>query len=656
MDQRLELDLDLDSDGHGGFRVTVRSAAGEAAGELRLDPGPLLARRDQLQTTVLASAVTSRGIVGEFEAPVREVGEALFHALFDDEVYAAYKASLALTAAQGNQLRVVLRTQQPELAALPWEMMYDPEAGAYLCQREPLVRHIGASIFVQPLEVEPPLRVLGVVSAPRDRQQLDVEGEKQRLRDALSPLGSRVLLKWVAGGRWAEVQQELIAESWHVLHFVGHGGFRAGEGALVLENAQGGSDLVGAKRFSDLLSLQQTPLRMVVLNSCAGGQSAADDPFSSSAATLIRSGVSAVVAMQFAVSDPAAMAFSAGFYQAIAHNRTVAEAVRIGRIGIRGIGEHTLEWVTPVVYLRGDDATLFDVLPSPPAEQAQELSPEDAALEAAALALYQDAAARLEAGEYADAVALFDRLLEGRDDYHDAVRLRARAVRGEQEERRRRLEDEEAEERRRREEEQRVRDEEQRLREEERPRRRRTLLAYVGAPVAAVLLAGGVWLAWPDGDPGGDGPTPPGEVPAPFQSSALYDLARHHFEPGDCHPPRNEEEAAFAQTLPHVELLKCYRDDQGYRGALLCAANPDDFDEARRGFLSFAEGDPQQITSAPAGRDTPWPFQQAYVHEGGGFSRVLFDDESSGCMVELQEIADTDIESAVDDYTSGLGS
>ena len=67
--------------------------------------------------------------------------------------------------------------------------------------------------------------------------------------------------------------------------------------------------------------------------------------------------------MQFAVSDPAAKAFAAGFYQAIAHNRSIAEAVRIGRIGIRGTSEETLEWITPVLYLRGDDAALFEVLP-----------------------------------------------------------------------------------------------------------------------------------------------------------------------------------------------------------------------------------------------------------------------------------------------------
>ena len=112
MDERVELELELVADGGtDGYRVEVRSAAGDDFGRLRLDPGPLLSARPRLQSTVLASAVVPRSGVSEVEAPVREVGETLFRALFDDRVYAAYKASLALAAERQTQLRVVLRTQ-----------------------------------------------------------------------------------------------------------------------------------------------------------------------------------------------------------------------------------------------------------------------------------------------------------------------------------------------------------------------------------------------------------------------------------------------------------------------------------------------------------------------------------------------------------------
>jgi tetratricopeptide (TPR) repeat protein len=427
----LELELELGVDGHGAFVVAARSPAGEESGQLLLDPDAVLGQRAQLQSTVLASAVTSRRALSEVEGPVRKVGELLFQSLFNGKLYGAYKASVALTQQQGLPLRVVLRTHVPELAALPWEMLYDSEAGAYLCQRDPLVRHVSVSAPSRPLDVQPPLRVLGLVSAPADQQRLDVAGEKSRLGDALDELGRLVELRWVDGGSWGDLQSELVSGSWHVLHFVGHGGFDSArqEGVLALEGADGRSDLVGADRFSQLLTTQVPPPQLVVLNSCAGAQAAADDLFSSTAASLVRAGVSASVAMQFAVSDPAAKAFAAGFYQAIAHNHSVADAVRIGRIGIRGTSEDTLEWVTPALYLRGDDAPLFTVVPATgPADDDAGPTPEQAASHAAARALYQQAMSHFRRERYGDAVALFDSLLSLVPDYQDAVARRDEAA------------------------------------------------------------------------------------------------------------------------------------------------------------------------------------------------------------------------------------
>ncbi len=431
MAEVLELELELGIDGHGAFVVAARSPAGEESGQLLLDPSAVLGQRAQLQSTVLASAVTSRRALSEVEGPVRKVGELLFQSLFNGKVYGAYKASVALTQQQGLPLRVVLRTHVPELAALPWEMLYDSEAGAYLCQRDPLVRHVSVSAPSRPLHVQPPLRVLGLVAAPSDQQRLDVAGEKSRLRDALDELGRLVELRWVDGGSWADLQSELVSGSWHVLHFVGHGGFDSArqEGVLALEGADGRSDLVGADRFSQLLTTQVPPPQLVVLNSCAGAQAAADDLFSSTAASLVRAGVSASVAMQFAVSDPAAKAFAAGFYQAIAHNHSVADAVRIGRIGIRGTSEDTLEWVTPALYLRGDDAPLFTVVPvTGSSNDDADPTPEQAASHAAARALYQQAMSYFRRERYRDAVALFDSLLSLVPDYQDAVARRDEAA------------------------------------------------------------------------------------------------------------------------------------------------------------------------------------------------------------------------------------
>jgi WD40 repeat protein len=101
----------------------------------------------------------------------------------------------------------------------------------------------------------------------------------------------------------------------------------------------------------------------MVLNCCSGAAMSATDVFSSTAVALVRGGVSAVAAMQYEFSDPAATAFTRGFYSELAHGRGVDDAMSSGRTAVIGLNGRTLEWVTPVLYLRGDDSRLFVIQP-----------------------------------------------------------------------------------------------------------------------------------------------------------------------------------------------------------------------------------------------------------------------------------------------------
>jgi hypothetical protein len=160
-----------------------------------------------------------------------------------------------------------------------------------------------------------------------------------------------------------------------VLHFVGHGDYdvQTDEGILALVGADGRADLVDARRLADLLGEAQPTPQLVVMNSCSSGQTGVNDLFSGTAATLARCGISAVAAMQFSISDSAAIAFARGFYTAIAHGRDVDEAARSGRISI--LGAHgSLEWVTPVLYVRGQARQLFN-LSTPRADRSEGPAP-----------------------------------------------------------------------------------------------------------------------------------------------------------------------------------------------------------------------------------------------------------------------------------------
>ena len=364
----------------GLFRVeVVRSPAGEASAEVGLDVEALLARREQLEHAVLASAVVSRAILPQIERPLREVGQALFSVLLGSgDVAGRYRASAALATERGQGLRVVLRVDSPALAGLPWEAMYDAASGGYVCRRDQLVRHVPVP-SVASLTVQPPLRILGIVSSPRGLQPLDVEKEQEQLTRALARPRAEGLIEvhWTAEATWAALQDLLLSGQWHVVHFIGHGDFDISrdEGVLALTRDDGRADLVEADRLVDLLHEARPMPRLVVLNACSGGATGVNDLFAGTASALVRGGVSAVAAMQYPISDVAACAFARGFYTAIAHGRGVDDATSSGRVAILGTHARTLEWVTPVMYLRGHESRLFILHQPSPSGPVADLEP-----------------------------------------------------------------------------------------------------------------------------------------------------------------------------------------------------------------------------------------------------------------------------------------
>jgi WD40 repeat protein len=351
------------------FRVqVVDSPVGHASADVDLDVVALLAGRERFERTLLLSGVATRRNPTDEERLIQGTGRELFAALLGaGEVAGRYRATAAVAAERGEDLRIVLRIDAPELAALPWEAMYDADIGGYVCRQHQLVRHIPVASAPLRLTVQPPLRILGVVSAPGGLPPLDVERERRQLTRALAePIKNGLVeLTWAPEATWAGIHEQLMAGEWHVLHFVGHGGFDAewDEGLLSLTGEDGQPDDVEASRFADLLRQARPMPRLVVLNSCQGAATSTGDLFSGTAAALARSGVAAVAAMQYSVSDAAAIAFARGFYTALARARGVDDALSAGRIAILGTSGQTLEWLTPVLYLRGSESRLFEVAP-----------------------------------------------------------------------------------------------------------------------------------------------------------------------------------------------------------------------------------------------------------------------------------------------------
>ena len=371
----LDFELEIGPGQGREYPVTVlRSPSGEAHGILHFpyDELALESRLKDLQIALLMAAETRRRLPAPEEQPVRRFGQELFDALLAGEIRSAYDISWRQAEAQGKGLRVKLRVQSPALAGLPWEFLYDPREGEYLClmSDRPVVRYIEAVQPVQPLRVIPPLRILGMVASPTGLASLDVEQEKLRLAKATEALQGQGLVEvtWLEGQTWRDLQRAMRGGPWHIFHFVGHGGFdpERDEGLIVVANDDGGPQYLTSTDFSRLLA-DHKPLRLVLLNACEGARGGSEDIFSSTASRLVRRGIPAVVAMQYPITDRVAVEFARSFYESLADglpaDAAVAEARKAVSIAVTG----TLEWGTPVLFMRAADGAIFDLADQQPA-------------------------------------------------------------------------------------------------------------------------------------------------------------------------------------------------------------------------------------------------------------------------------------------------
>ena len=361
--------LDISHSSESGYTLrVVRSSAGECTipYEFPFDSAALQVRLKDLQIALLRSGGARRSVLLPEEATVQEFGATLYDSIFVGEVRSLLETSRRTAVNAGQGLRLRLRFQSAEMAALPWEYLFDKRLGDFvaLAADMPIVRHLPIIAAAEPLIVQPPLRVLGMIAAPANLPPIDVRAEQATVAQALRKLTAQGLveLEWVEGQSWRALRQRMREEPWHVVHFMGHGSFDATkrEGVLYFTDDVGQADALTATEFNRILAGNQA-LRLVLLNACLGAGSDVQDIFASTAATLVRGGVPAVIAMQYEITDAAATEFARTFYEALVDGLPVDAAVDEARRAISVSVSNSLEWGIPVLFMRSSDGHIFDL-------------------------------------------------------------------------------------------------------------------------------------------------------------------------------------------------------------------------------------------------------------------------------------------------------
>jgi tetratricopeptide (TPR) repeat protein len=375
-----DFEIQITAEGSDYFAQVLRSPAGESARRkfsLPFDPKYVLL---QLENFILRTvkSVRSNLVEGELHA----IGHALFKSLLVDtsEIRDLYTGSRIAVGVHGR-LRVKLRIDTDSVSALPWEFFYDDlvvKNFLGLHAQTSLVRYVQLARPVPQLKIEGPLRILGMAANPRRSREfdaLDVVKERKNIDEAISAvhLSGAVHFQFVPGESYDDLFQQITRKGpWHVFHFIGHGGIQSNqareEGYIVLADESGEPWPLPASKLQTLLA-NEPALRLVVLNCCDSARGSA-----SVAKTLVTAGIPAVLAMQFPISDSAAIDLASAFYSALAEGEPVDGAVTRARIKMEKVSR--AEWGVPVLYMRALDGRIFELqFPSHPASVVGAFTP-----------------------------------------------------------------------------------------------------------------------------------------------------------------------------------------------------------------------------------------------------------------------------------------
>jgi hypothetical protein len=352
----------------GRYTVAVaRSPGGEGRDGLGLDRPEIEAILGGLSALGLRSGKTT----------AEALGAKIFGALFRGEVRSRYDFSRgavgsAARSRRGLRIRLHLEPKEPrllKLCCLPWELLYDPDTQGYLGldPLTPIVRHLALPVPGVLPPFEPPLRILLAMANPRGSEPLAVEAERDRIEKIWQDRQDVQVLP-LERATLAAVAEAVRAQEFHVLHFVGHAtdDWGAGKRVLLFEGDDQEPDPTPGERLVRALKAGRMPPRLTILNACStAGFLAGDGPLAGVAVDLLAAGLPAVVATQFEISDEAALAFSSALYESLARGEGLEQAVTEGRRAISLARAGSLEWATPVLFLRTFDSPRIEV-PAPP--------------------------------------------------------------------------------------------------------------------------------------------------------------------------------------------------------------------------------------------------------------------------------------------------
>lgn len=194
------------------------------------------------------------------------------------------------------------------------------------------------------------IKILFLGANPADiSYRLRLEEEVREIEKRIQAGDARDSVELIS--RWAvtpsDLQALLLRHEPHIVHFSGHGTTKG----IALENNLGNVTVVSKKALVNLFELFKEKVRVVLLN----------PSYSKPQAEAFRQSVDFTVGITKGTPDSAAIAFAAGFYQALAFGRSVTNAFELAEAEVEL--QALARWKRPELLIRKGVDTSTRLLP-----------------------------------------------------------------------------------------------------------------------------------------------------------------------------------------------------------------------------------------------------------------------------------------------------
>lgn len=301
---------------------------------------------------------------------MQHLGTSLWQWLLSGPIQNSLERSQGIAIGQGKPLRLRLDIREPNLTALPWEIM-QPQPGRPAVSLSQQILFSRTSSDVDPLPHLPNKQGLKILLVLGQSSQSDLTGSAQHLqleqeaKTLEETLKSFQQLDAVGGANLASVPcqvdtllqptpgqliSQLETQAYNIFFYAGHGFSNPDGGLLFLRPGM----TINGTELAQVLTRAQ--VRLCAINACWGAQPAYEQqqalPRSSLAEVLIHHGVPAVLAMRDEIADREALSFIQAFTSALAAGSPIDRAVAIARQQMVTLYRYNYPaWTLPVLYM-----------------------------------------------------------------------------------------------------------------------------------------------------------------------------------------------------------------------------------------------------------------------------------------------------------------